>query len=31
MDMFPKAGQTAGPNDLTFIESTQGYPGGNFG
>ena len=27
--MFPIAGQTAGPNGLTFFEGTQGYPGGN--
>ena len=27
--MFPKAGQTTGPNGLTFFEGTQEYPGGN--
>ena len=27
--MFPVAGQTAGPNGLTFFEETHGYPGGN--
>ena len=27
--MFPIAGQTAGPNGLTFFEGTQGYPGNN--
>ena len=27
--MSAVAGQTAGPNWLTFFEGTQGYPGGN--
>ena len=29
--MFPIAGQTAGPNGLTFFEGTHEYPGGNIG
>ena len=24
------AGQMAGPNGLTFVKETHGYPGGNF-
>ena len=26
--MFPIAGQTAGPIELTFFVDTQGWPGG---
>ena len=29
--MLPIAGQTAGPNGLTFFEGTHGYSGGNIG
>ena len=29
--MFPKAGQTAGPNGLIFFEQTHGEPRGNIG
>ena len=31
MYMFPIAGQTAGPNGMTFFKGTEGYPGGNKG
>ena len=29
--MYPIAGQTAGPNGLTFFDGTHGYPGFNKG
>ena len=29
--MFPVAGQTAGTNDLTFLEETLEYPGEDIG
>ena len=29
--MLAIAGQTAGPNWLTFFEGTHGYPGGSIG
>ena len=28
---FAIVGRTAGPNWLTFVEGTHGYPGGNIG